>query len=567
MAGTSSKSNPPCNIPETQAALQLTGPGRLVLNTAKPVTPPGPHQILCRVEAVGLCFSDLKLLKQFNTHARKTPILSGIDQHVLDEIPSYVPGDAPAVPGHETVVRVTAVGPGVTDFHPGERYLVQTDYRWLPTASSNASFGYNFEGGLQQYVLMDQRIITSPSGQSMLISASESLSASSIALVEPWACVEDAYATTERTRIKTDGRMLIAADAHLPDGYLTRFFDEFGTPADITWLSDSAPPQLTIPVIGANSLANLEDALFDDIVYLGSNAETVETLFDRLAPAGVLNVTLCGGKLDRNVEVCIGRVHYGGVRIVGTAGSDPAEAMRHIVTTGEIRPGARINVIGAAGPMGLMHVVRDICQAVPDIAIWAGDTDDVRLGLLSAVAAPLARGASVRYESYNPTVNPPDGDFDYTVLMVPVVELIDQAIRTTAPGGVINIFAGIGSAVPCTFDLDSYIRKHMYFVGTSGSTLDDMKVVLDKVQTDRLDTNLSVAGVSGMAGAADGLHAVEERLIPGKIIVYPACTDLPLTTLDQLPERVPAIAGILERANGLWTKAAEDALLGALAGQ
>jgi NADPH:quinone reductase-like Zn-dependent oxidoreductase len=40
------------------------------LNIAKPVIPPGPHQILCRVEAVGLCFSDLKLLKQFSSHAR-----------------------------------------------------------------------------------------------------------------------------------------------------------------------------------------------------------------------------------------------------------------------------------------------------------------------------------------------------------------------------------------------------------------------------------------------------------------------------------------------------------------
>ena len=560
MAPTSSKTDLTRNIPATQTALQLTGPGRLVLNTEKPVTPPGPHQILCRVEAVGLCFSDLKLLKQFNTHARKTPILSGIDKQVLDEIPSYVPGDAPAVPGHETVVRIAAVGPGVTDFHPGERYLVQTDYRWLPTTSSNASFGYNFEGGLQQYVLMDQRIITSPSGQSMLISASESLSASAIALVEPWACVEDAYATIERTRIKTDGRMLIAADAGLADEQLTRFFDEFGTPTDITWLSESAPPQLTVPVIRADSLADLQDAAFDDILYLGSNPDTVEALFKQLAPGGLLNITLCGGKLKRNVEVCIGRVHYGSVRIVGTPSDDPAEAMRHIPQTGEIRPGNRINVVGAGGPMGLMHVVRNICQAVPGVAVWAGDTDDIRLNLLSDIAAPLARSASVRYESYNPTVNPPDGDFDYTALMVPIAVLIDQAVRTTAQAGIINIFAGIGPTVPCTFDLDSYLRKHLYFIGTSGSTLADMKVVLNKLQTNRLDTDLSVAAVSGMAGAAEGIHAVEQRLIPGKIIVYPECTDLPLTTLDKLPEKVPALTDILQQNNGRWTKPAEDEL-------
>ena len=35
----------------------------------------------------------------------------------------------------------------------------QTDYRWLPTAGSSSAFGYNFEGALQQYVLLDQRVV------------------------------------------------------------------------------------------------------------------------------------------------------------------------------------------------------------------------------------------------------------------------------------------------------------------------------------------------------------------------------------------------------------------------
>ena len=41
----------------------------------------------------------------------------------------------------------------------GERVLVQTDYRHLPTASSNAAFGYNFEGALQEYVVLDLSLI------------------------------------------------------------------------------------------------------------------------------------------------------------------------------------------------------------------------------------------------------------------------------------------------------------------------------------------------------------------------------------------------------------------------
>ncbi|NIA31811.1 MAG: hypothetical protein GWP06_18110, partial [Actinobacteria bacterium] len=49
-----------------QTAVELVGKDELKLNTEKDVYSPGPYQILCRIEAVGLCFSDLKLLKQFS---------------------------------------------------------------------------------------------------------------------------------------------------------------------------------------------------------------------------------------------------------------------------------------------------------------------------------------------------------------------------------------------------------------------------------------------------------------------------------------------------------------------
>ena len=38
-------------IPQTQKAVQLTGPDELILNTEKAVYRPGPYQILCKIEA------------------------------------------------------------------------------------------------------------------------------------------------------------------------------------------------------------------------------------------------------------------------------------------------------------------------------------------------------------------------------------------------------------------------------------------------------------------------------------------------------------------------------------
>ena len=65
-------------------------------------------------------------------------------------------------------MKIVKVGRKVKDVKSGQRFLVQADYRWLSTVNSNVAFGYNFEGALQQYVLMDERVITSPDGELML---------------------------------------------------------------------------------------------------------------------------------------------------------------------------------------------------------------------------------------------------------------------------------------------------------------------------------------------------------------------------------------------------------------
>ena len=547
------------DLPETQYAVQLVDPDELVLNKTKEVFRPGPHQILCRVEVVGLCFSDLKLLKQFSSHVRKSEIVAGIDLEILKEIPSYVPGEVPTVPGHETVVRIEAVGPGVQDFKAGDHYLVQTDYRWLHTASSNGAFGYNFEGALQEYVLMDERVITTPEGESMLIPVSEELSASAIALVEPWACVEDAYASEERTSIKTDGQMLVAADVKVSEDAFRNLFGRCGKPAQIAWISKLPPVESDVPVKRVETVSELDDASYDDVIYFGSDANTIEALFAKIAAGGILNIVLCGGKFGRDVVTTVGRIHYGRIRIVGTTGPDPADSMEVIPQTDEIRQGDRINVIGAGGPMGTMHVIRNICQGIEGVSVFAGDLDDTRLDILTRIAGPLAEKNKIEYKPYNPTKDEITESFDYTVLMAPVPDLVAASVHSAAERGLINIFAGIPDTVTGEIDLDTYIEKRLYFIGTSGSTLDDMKRMLEKTTSGRLDTNVSVAAISGLEGATEGIRAVENRSIAGKIVVYPACRDLGLVTLEELKIKMPQVADCL--SNGLWTKDAEEKLL------
>jgi threonine dehydrogenase-like Zn-dependent dehydrogenase len=552
-------------IPSIQNAIQLVGADQLKRNTEKPVYTPGPYQILARVEAVGLCFSDLKLLKQFDKHVRKSPVLSGIAPAVLSEIPSYKPNSEPTVPGHEAFCTIMAVGAKVQRHQAGQRVLVQTDYRWLKTAESNSAFGYNFEGALQQYVLMDERVIVDPvRNESFLIPVDKKTSASSIALVEPWACVESSYITEERNTMLVGGRLLVVADSGRNIEGVKDSFSPDGKPSQVTALCADNNQYKAIDSLGmktgrVGTLDELPKEAFDDIVYFGSRKESIDALNDKLAAHGIINIVLGGQKIGRDVSVGVGRTHYGMTRWVGTVGNSAAESYRHIPAIGEVRKGDRAIIIGAAGPMGQMHTIRLVCSGVENLSVVGTDFDDERLASLGQKADGLAKERGVQLSLINSQKNPVKDKFSYFAIMAPVGALVAQSVKDSLPGALINIFAGIPASVKQDMDLDTYIANRCFMFGTSGSRLSDMMIVLKKTLSGQLDTDCSVDAVSGIAGAIDGIRAVENRAMAGKIIVYPQLKELPLTPLAKLNEKFPTVAQKLK--NGIWTHAAEDELL------
>ena len=246
-------------------------------------------------------------------------------------------------------------------------------------------------------------------------------------------------------------------------------------------------------------------------------------------------------------------------RWIGTAGSNPADSYKIIPPTGEVRDNDRINVIGAGGPMGQMHVIRDVCSGKKNVTLFATDMDDSRLDSLMRKAKPMAATNKVDLRAVNTQKTPLKEKFTYVAVMAPVGPLVAAAIRDSAPGCIINIFAGIPAPTRQEIDLDLYIANRCYMFGTSGSTLADMKIVLNKVQTGQLDTNCSVDAISGMAGATAGIAAVENRTLAGKIIVYPMLHDVGLIPLAELDKQFPTVAAKLD--HGQWCRDAEQELL------
>ena len=193
--------------------------------------------------------------------------------------------------------------------------------------------------------------------------------------------------------------------------------------------------------------------------------------------------------------------------------------------------GSCVNVIGAGGPMGVMHVLRTLSLGKPGVFVYAADLDEARLENLRALAANVVAKTGAGFKAYSPAQETVSEPFTYIAVMAPVPKLVTQAVEAAGAGARVNVFAGIPIAVGADLDLNAYVEKRLYLFGTSGSTVEDMKAVLGRLERGELNTDLSVAAVSGLEGAIEGIRAVEGNRLAGKVIVYPSCRGMALTPL------------------------------------
>jgi hypothetical protein len=87
----------------------------------------------------------------------------------------------------------------------------------------------------------------------------------------------------------------------------------------------------------------------------------------------------------------------------------------------------------------------------------------------------------------------------------------------------------------------------------------DQALVVQKTIAGELEPRRALAAVGGMETAAEALQALVDGRFPGKIVVFPQLTGLPLTAITDLADD-PEIGPLLA-ADGSWTAAAERALV------
>jgi propanol-preferring alcohol dehydrogenase len=130
---------------KTMRAMLLDGPGRPLRPAELPIPNPGPGQVLLKVQACGVCHTDL---------------------HIVDG--ELTGPKLPLVLGHQIVGIVAEPGAGAKRFHSGERVGVP----WLGATDGTCRFcsrdqenlcdhptftGYNIDGGFAEYTLADER--------------------------------------------------------------------------------------------------------------------------------------------------------------------------------------------------------------------------------------------------------------------------------------------------------------------------------------------------------------------------------------------------------------------------
>ena len=561
----------------------------------KPIEVPmpafGPDELLARHDACGICYSDVKVIRAGGAHPR----LFGRDLQA-----------EPVVLGHEVALTVVGVGENLRDqFAVGQRYVVQAE---IYQHGHNLAYGYMLQGGQSQYSVLGDPVLRGDHGCYLLPAPPQS-GYSQAALAEPWACVEAAYRIRYRQSIKPGGLMWIigapgrtdssSEDCQSSRDYtISRGFDRYSHPATVI-LTDAPPgfagwikaraAELGVEVIQRDGLdpCDFRDALadvapccgpdigsgqgVDDLVVLGpAGADLLANAFCTLARGGILNI-VSDVPLPERASIDAGWLHYDHMTIVGTTSRDIAASYGPIRS--KLAYGGRCWMMGAAGPMGHMHVQRALQVGPRPGLLVATNRSSDRINALTELYGETAREQGIDLVCLTEETLGPAGfrqrmleltggeGFDDIIILAPSVHAIEEAAAMLTPGGVVNVFAGLPRGTEAMLDLNPVIDgRQIRFIGSSGSSIADMRSMLVLVEQGALDTNRTVAAISGLDGVYDGIFAVSQGTFPGKVVVYPHITGLGLTPLAGLRQRLPQVYGKLGPGEA-WTVEAEEELL------
>ncbi|HYX10445.1 MAG TPA: alcohol dehydrogenase catalytic domain-containing protein [Candidatus Acidoferrum sp.] len=550
----------PARLPSETLAWNVYGKGiEAVGRDGRPEPVPvgraAADQLLVRVDAVGLCFSDVKLIRLGGDH----PKLYGRD---LSREPTRL--------GHEAAVTILEVGSTLADrFRVGQRLAIQPD---IYVDGQSTAYGYTIPGGLIGYQLIGPEVLAADDG-AYVIPVGDRLGYAETALTEPWACVEAAYTQRRRLAPATAGRTWVIGRPDDERAYRIGNVLDGAREIVLTDLRDELLAEIRGRVGDRASVTVVEQAEamgpFDDIILLGPrSAAVVSKAADLLAFRGVLNL-VADEPLDGPVELDIGRLHYHYTAFVGTTELDVSSAYGEKRNRAELRSGGTAVFVGAAGPMGQMHIERALSMPDGPARLIGIDLDEDRLAAAAARLQPIAatNGRALVLHVPQPgealaSVVEAENDgrlADDVVVTAPTPKAVVDGSEALLPDGMLVLFAGVPVGTRASLDLTPVFQHGAQYTGTSGSRIADQQRVVDKTLSGLLSPGRALGAVGGIEAARDGLQAMVDGRFAGKIVIFPQLRGLSLTSLQDLAAGDPAIAAALG-PGPTWTRGAEAVL-------
>lgn len=557
-------------IPEKNLVWNMYGAGEENIGKdGKPeeftVPEPAANQMLVRVDSVGLCFSDVKLINM----GRKHPKLYNRD---LTKEPTRL--------GHEACLTVIAVGDDLKDkYKPGQRVAVQPD---IYQNGKSTAYGYTIPGGLIQYHLIGPEMLETDEG-ACLLPIGDQMGYAEASLLEPWGCVLASYTQRRRLDPKDGGVMWIIGRPGDERVYtFSKGLDAPATiiltdaPASVTELAQKTSAKIVVrDNVGPDQYSALSEeftngAGFDDIVMLDPrSAKTVGEVAKYIMRRGTLNM-VGETPLDGLVNTDAGRLHYDYIAFIGCQGPDISGSYGEERNRCELKKGGTTVFVGAGGPMGQMHVQRAIELPDGPSKVIATEVSDMRLAAIQERFGPLAKSNGCELFTYNPQTSDKsiyefvmditDGKgAEDVVVSVPIAAVMAEADTLMNKDGMLVFFAGVPNGTMAHLNLSTVYMANAQYTGTSGLSLNDQFQVMDQASKGALSPGRSVGAIGGMKVAKEGIKAVIEGRFAGKIIIFPQFPDLPLIGLDDLHKMEPEIAAKLAPGN-MWTIEAEEAL-------
>lgn len=530
-----------------------------------PVPKPGANQLLVRVDSVGLCFSDVKLIRM----GRKHPKLYDRD---LTQEPTRL--------GHEAALTIIDVGEELKgEYSPGQRVAVQPD---IYQNGKSTAYGYTIPGGLIQYHLVGPEMLKTDEG-ACLLPITGDMGYAEASLLEPWGCVLASYTQRRRLYPKDGGVMWIIGLPGDERGY--EFSGGLAAPATIiltnvpnTVTKLAKETSATVVVrndIGPDQYSALVEEFtggdgFDDIVMLDPrSAELVSTVAQYIIRRGTLNL-VGQTPLDGLVNADVGRLHYDYIAFIGCQGPDIEASYGEKRNRCELKAGGTTVFVGAGGPMGQMHVQRAIELPNGPSRVIATEVSDLRLTALQERFGPLAASNNCELLTFNPQTSKKslhdfvmeitgDQGVEDVVVSVPIAEVMAESDTLMHKDGMLVFFAGVPNGTMAHLNLSTVYMSNAQYTGTSGLSLNDQFQVMNQASKGTLNPGRSVGAIGGMNVAKEGIQAMIDGRYAGKIIIFPQFPDLPLIGLDELQDIHPDIAEKLEPGN-MWTVEAEVAL-------